>query len=205
MRAGIARAGGNLLIQGFCRPWVDSGELLASTCYKDRNAKEDVMTQAAWRRGATDALFWSLLYTALWSLFAVGEGWLLGVPSIALAVALSLWLGLRPMAMRLIALPGFLGFFLKHMLLGGWDVARRALQPRCPLQPAWHPYPLRSRSPRVRLLLSALVGLLPGTLASRVDADELRVHVLDERLPWQTTVAELERRLERLLGVEGRR
>jgi multicomponent Na+:H+ antiporter subunit E len=29
--------------------------------------------------------------------------------------------------------------------------------------------------------------------------------VLDERLPWQATVAELELRLERLLGVEGRR
>jgi len=183
---------------------VDSGELLASTCNKDRNAKEVVMTQAAWRRGATDALFWSLLYTALWALFAAGQGWVLGVPTITLAVALSLWLGLRPMTLRLAALPAFLGFFLKHMLLGGWDVARRALRPRCPLQPAWHPYPLTSQSPRVRLLLSAMVGLLPGTLASRVDADEMRVHVLDERLPWQATVAELERRLERLLGVDGR-
>ena len=136
------------------------------------------MTQAAWRRGATDALFWSLLYTALWALFAAGQGWVLGVPTITLAVALSLWLGLRPMTLRLASLPAFLGFFLKHMLLGGWDVARRALQPRCPLQPAWHPYPLTSQSPRVRLLLSAMVGLLPGTLASRVDADEMRVHVV---------------------------
>jgi multicomponent Na+:H+ antiporter subunit E len=102
--------------------------------------------------------------------------------------------------MRLGALPAFLGFFLKHMLLGGWDVARRALQPRCPLQPAWHPYSLSSQSPRVRLLLSALVGLLPGTLASRIEGDEMRVHVLDERLPWQATVVDLEQRLERLLG-----
>ena len=158
------------------------------------------MTQAALRRGATDALFWSLIYAALWALFAAGQGWLLGVPTVALAVALSLWLGLRPLGMRLGALPAFLGFFLKHMLLGGWDVARRALQPRCPLQPAWHPYSLCSQSPRVRLLLSALVGLLPGTLASRIEGDEMRVHVLDERLPWQATVADLEQRLERLLG-----
>lgn len=78
------------------------------------------MTQAAWRRGATDALFWSLLYTALWALFAAGQGWVLGVPTITLAVALSLWLGLRPMTLRLASLPAFLGFFLKHMLLGGW-------------------------------------------------------------------------------------
>jgi multicomponent Na+:H+ antiporter subunit E len=161
---------------------------------------EDVMTQATLRRGATDALFWSLIYTALWALFGAGQGWLLGVPTVALAVALSLWLGLRPPAMRLGALPGFLTFFLRHMLLGGWDVARRALQPRCQLQPAWHPYPLTSRSPRVRLLLSALVGLLPGTLSSRIEGDHMQVHVLDERLAWQPTVAELERRLERLLG-----
>lgn len=158
------------------------------------------MTQAAWRRGATDALFWSLIYTALWALFAAGQGWTLGAPTIALAVALSLRLGLRPLAMHPIALPAFLGFFLKHMLLGGWDVARRALQPRCPLQPAWHPYPLVSQSPRVRLLLSAMVGLLPGTLASRIDGQQMRVHVLDERLPWQATIAELEGHLERLLG-----
>ena len=57
-----------------------------------------------------------------------------------------------------------------------------------------------SRSPRVRLLLSALVGLLPGTLSSRIEGDHMQVHVLDERLAWQPTVAELERWLERLLG-----
>lgn len=158
------------------------------------------MTQAALRRGAADALFWSLIYAACWALFAAGQGWLLGVPTVALAVALSLWLGVRPMAMRVSALPAFFGFFLKHMFLGGWDVARRALQPRCRLQPAWHPYPLSSASPRVRLLLSALIGLLPGTLVSRIDGNEMRVHVLDERLPWQATVADLERHLERLLG-----
>ena len=35
------------------------------------------MTQATLRRGATDALFWSLIYTALWALFAAGQGWLI--------------------------------------------------------------------------------------------------------------------------------
>lgn len=57
------------------------------------------MTQATLRRGATDVLFWSLIYTALWALFAAGQGWLLGVPTVVLAVALSLWLGLRPPAL----------------------------------------------------------------------------------------------------------
>jgi len=179
---------------------MDSGELLASTCYKDRNAKENGMSHAALRRGAADALFWLLIYTALWALFAAGQGWLLGAPTVLLAVALSLWLGLRPLTIRLAALPAFVGLFLKHMLLGGWDVALRALRPSCPLQPAWHPYAFSSRSPRVRLLLSAMVGLLPGTLASRIEGERMWVHVLDERQPWQAAVDELEQRLDRLLA-----
>lgn len=157
------------------------------------------MTQAALRRGAIDALFWSLFHAALWALFAGGQGWMLGAPTVALAVALSLWLGLRPLALRPSALPGLLGFVLQHMLLGGWDVARRALHPRSPLQPAWHPFTLTSDSPRVRLLLSAMVGLLPGTLVSRIEGDEMLVHVLDASMPWQATIADLEQHLVRLL------
>ena len=90
-------------------------------------------------------------------------------------------------------------YALKHMLLGGWDVARRALHPRSPLQPAWHPFILTSDSPRVRLLLSAMVGLLPGTLVSRIEGDEMQVHVLDASMPWQATIADLEQHLVRLL------
>jgi len=162
------------------------------------------MDQAAVCRACADGLRWTLLHAALWALFAGGRGWTLGIPTVALAVALSLWLGLRPPTMRAAALPAFLGFFLKHMWLGAWDVARRALQPRCPLQAAWHEVPLGDSSPRQRLLLSAMVGLLPGTLASRIDGDCLRMHVLDERLPWRATVHELEDHLQRLLGGAGR-
>ncbi|KJH84939.1 Na+/H+ antiporter subunit E [Pseudomonas sp. KSR10] len=147
-----------------------------------------------------DGLGWALLYAALWALFAEGGGWALGVPSILLAVALSLRLGSRPWQPALRALPGFAWFFLGRMTLGAWDVAVRALHPRRSLQPAWLDYRLRSESPRVRLLLSALVGLLPGTLASRIDADCMRVHVLDRRQRWEPTVIELEDRLMRLVG-----
>ena len=72
--------------------------------------------------------------------------------------------------------------------------------PKRPLQPAWLDYTLTSSSSQVRLVLSALVGLLPGTLASQVQGDRMRVHVLDERQPWEATVHSLERRLERLLA-----
>lgn len=158
------------------------------------------MDQTGLRRCWADGLGWALLYGMLWALFTGGSGWWLGVPGIMLAVGLSLWLGNRPWRLSLAALPGFLWFFICRMVMGGWDVARRALHPRCPLQPAWHQYSLTSQSPRVSRLLSAMVGLLPGTLASRIDGQQMRVHVLDERLPWQATIAELEGHLERLLG-----
>ncbi|NKQ09118.1 Na+/H+ antiporter subunit E [Pseudomonas sp. SST3] len=163
------------------------------------------MEQTGLRRRWLDGLGWALLYAAIWALFAEGGGWALGVPSILLAVALSLRLGTRPWQPSLRALPGFVWFFLGRMTLGAWDVAVRALHPRRPLEPAWLDYRLRAESPRVRLLLSALVGLLPGTLASRIDADSMRVHVLDRRQRWEPTVIELEDRLVQLLGSGGGR
>ncbi|MCQ4312345.1 Na+/H+ antiporter subunit E [Pseudomonas stutzeri] len=158
------------------------------------------MEETGVRRRWADGLGWMLLYGALWTLFAEGGGWLLGVPSIVLAVVLSVWLGIRPWRPSLSVLPGFVWFFLGRMVAGGWDVAVRALHPRRPLQPAWLDYPLRSESPRVRLLLSALIGLLPGSLSSRIDGNRMRVHVLDERQPWEPTVIELEQRLSQLLN-----
>lgn len=158
------------------------------------------MTEVGRSRRWLDGLGWVALYALIWALFSEGGGWSLGAPTIVLAAGLSLWLGLRPWQPSLRALPGFVGFFLGRMAAGAWDVAVRAVHPRRPLQPAWLDYSLTAASPQVRLALSALVGLLPGTLASRIDGDRMRVHVLDERQPWQPTVSELERRLTQLLA-----
>lgn len=151
------------------------------------------------RRASADAVHWLVLYAVLWALFAEGQGWLFGIPCVLLSTGLSLWLGLRPSRLRLTALPGFVLFFLWRMIEGAWDVARRALHPRVPLAPAWVDYPLSCPSPSVTLLLSAMVGLLPGTLVSQVDGAVLRIHVLNTRQPWEPLVAELEQRLARLL------
>ncbi|WP_028238262.1 Na+/H+ antiporter subunit E [Stutzerimonas azotifigens] len=152
------------------------------------------------------ALYWLLLYGALWAVIAEGGGWLLGVPFVVAAVVLSLRLSLRPWRLRLRALPGFVGYFLRLMLGGAWDVARRALHRRCPVAPAWVEYPLSADSAHVHLLLSALVGLLPGTLASGIEDGRMQLHVLDRQQPWQADVAELERRLANLLSpLEGGR
>ena len=145
-------------------------------------------------------LFWSLLYAVLWWLLAEGKGWYIGGPCVLAAAMLSCWLGSPAWTIRLRAAPGFVLFFLNALLAGGWDVALRALRPRMPLDPAWVSYPLKARHPRSRLLLAAAVSLLPGTLAGVIEADELTLHVLDHKQPWQNSVARLEQQLMRLLG-----
>ncbi|WP_235906683.1 Na+/H+ antiporter subunit E [Pseudomonas saliphila] len=145
-------------------------------------------------------LFWSLLYVALWGLLAGGKGWYIGIPCALAAAMLACWLGNPVWTFRPRAVPGFLLFFLRALVAGGWDVARRAVQPRMPLDPAWVSYPLTARDPRSRLLLAAAVSLLPGTLAGAIEADHLALHVLDHTQPWLESVARLEQQLMHVLG-----
>jgi multicomponent Na+:H+ antiporter subunit E len=157
------------------------------------------LTTAAAKYGVP-LLIWVLLYSLLWLLLSGGSGWIFGV-LIALPTALlTLALGLTLPVVRAVAVPGFVAFFLTKLVAGGWDVALRALRPSMPLHPAWVNYSLRCTQSGQRLLLSALVGLLPGTFAARIDGDQLLVHVLDSRHPWQPVLAELEKRLMAVAG-----
>lgn len=137
-------------------------------------------------------------YAGLWLVLSNNQGWAFGSVFIALAIicALSAQLTLRPVGWRF--LPGFLVFFLTRMLLGGIDVARRTLGRRPDVSPGWVKYTLADSSSFARLLLSAVTGLLPGTLAARIDGDTMLVHTLDTRLDWQSDIATLETRLAKL-------
>lgn len=147
-----------------------------------------------------DLLYWLVLFAVLWLLLSGGSGWLLGSLSVLGAAGLTVWLGLKPIRIRLKFLPVFVFFFAKALISGGWDVAKRAFQPTMPLSPAWLEYPLTAQSPRVRLVFSAMVGLLPGTFSSGYEGDVMTVHVLDQRHPWEDTARLLELHLMRLLG-----
>ncbi|MCL5043634.1 MAG: Na+/H+ antiporter subunit E [Gammaproteobacteria bacterium] len=143
--------------------------------------------------------FWLLLHTGLWTLLSGGSGWYLGLPVIAAATLLSCWLQATPWHLRLARVPALLCFFCYELLLGGWDVARRALHPRMPLDPAWVRYELQTPNPQVHLLLSVIVGLMPGSLPSRLNKGVLHLHVLDQRQPWAATVTRMEHLLAAVL------
>lgn len=138
-------------------------------------------------------------WLALWALLSSSQGWEFGVP-LALLAAWAGWranLHVEPLYLRY--LPAFIGFFLIELCLGGWDVARRAWHPQLPIEPGWVCYEMETTEPRARLLLSALVGLFPGTLASHTEGHTLHLHALDHRQDWHGTVARLEKHLDRLL------
>lgn len=148
-----------------------------------------------------NGIYWLLVYACLWWLLAGNAGWGFGALCISAAGGLSLWLGVQPLYLKLLHLPQFLWFFFRELLIGAWDVAHRALHPRLPIDPAWVKFRFNCSNQRVRLLLPAMVGLLPGTVATRSDTTYMYLHVLDQRQDWHTTIAKMETHLTQLFGV----
>jgi multicomponent Na+:H+ antiporter subunit E len=126
-----------------------------------------------------------------------------GVGAVAVAVVASLALlppaAGRPRPRAVLAL---VGFFLRTAVLGGVDVARRALARTPPTDGWWHRHELRLPPDRGRLLFVAMIGLLPGTVTGACEPDGLLVHVLAADLDPALTLDALERHVAAALGVE---
>ncbi|WP_404379126.1 Na+/H+ antiporter subunit E [Caenispirillum salinarum] len=76
----------------------------------------------------------------------------------------------------------FLGTLIGGIARTSADVARRAILPRDRMAaPAFITYRLREPSRSVALGLSYTLTLMPGTAGAVIKADELDVHVLDQR------------------------
>lgn len=140
-----------------------------------------------------------LLLALFWLAFAGLEGWGFALGAVLLGAFLGARLQGSGPRWRWQYLPGVVVYFLRAMVYGAWDVAWRALHPRCPVDPGWTTYQLSEQAADVQVLLSALIGLLPGTLAACIEEGQMRVHVLDRGQDWQPVVAGLEWRLQRLL------
>lgn len=144
-----------------------------------------------------------LLFACLWWILTEGrlDGWLLG----GVAVIAATWasVALWPSAahgVRLTALPGFLAFFLINSVRGGWQVALMALRGRRALQPAFLELPLNLPAGAPQILLTTVLGLMPGTVGIELADDRLRLHVLHQDLPVVAEARALERRIAALFG-----
>ncbi|MDQ2696781.1 MAG: Na+/H+ antiporter subunit E [Pseudomonadota bacterium] len=137
-----------------------------------------------------------------WAILTGNRGWQFGAPVVAGAALLNLLFSpARFEALRLPQALGLAAFFLKESLLGGLDVARRALHPRLPVQPAWFDYPLRLPAGPARTAFLITANLLPGTLSIALEGDVLTVHALSANPALGESLARLEARIGAVFGL----
>jgi multicomponent Na+:H+ antiporter subunit E len=121
------------------------------------------------------------LFATLWVILAGGAIDSLPYGLAASGVATSLSLSLYPanlpglVAWRLVL---FLPRFLMQGIVGGVDVAGRAVGPQV-VNPGWVSFPLRSRDDAANVLLGGVISVLPGTLAAGPGDGTVDVHVLN--------------------------
>lgn len=124
-----------------------------------------------------------------------------GIPLALAGAALSVILS--PGTFSAIHLPGamrFIRFFAVQSVLGGVDVALRALRPSMPLHPAIVRYPVRLGDTWPRVFFVNTISMLPGTLSSHFEGDAIEVHVLDCTRPVIADLAAVEERIADLFG-----
>lgn len=137
------------------------------------------MTGAAVARGA--------LFLALWLVIdgidtladlAVGSG----------AACAAAWASLRllpprPGRLRPKAMSELAAHVVWQSVLGGVDVARRALDPRLPLRPGFVTYPIGIAPGPARNAFLTLASLMPGTLPAGSGDGGISLHCLDVGQP----------------------
>ena len=123
--------------------------------------------------------------------------------------AAATWTSLRllppaPQRLRLAPLVALALQFLWLSVLAGWDVARRALDPRLPVCPGFIVYPVRLPPGPARNVFTTLTSLLPGTVPAGEDGTSLLYHCLDTTQPVAAELAAEEAALGRVLGLSVR-
>ncbi len=106
--------------------------------------------------------------------------------------------------LRVGALLAYLLHFLWQSILAGWDIARRALDPRLPLRPGFVSYPTALPLGRARNEFTSITSLLPGSLPVADEPDAIVYHCLDTAQPVAEQIAAEERALGRVF-VSGER
>tara|TARA_B100001059_G_scaffold87873_1_gene86189 strand:- start:142310 stop:142783 length:474 start_codon:yes stop_codon:yes gene_type:complete len=148
----------------------------------------------------------SLLAALCWGALTENQGWWFFLPLCALLLIWRHYARLSLPGVRLAAVPGFVVFFVKQVVLGAFDVGWRALGPKSKCSPDWRRYPVRLSDPASQRLLASLISVLPGTCSAQIEShpqrNQLLLHVLDRHDDWQTGVAALELQLAGLLTAE---
>jgi multicomponent Na+:H+ antiporter subunit E len=121
------------------------------------------------------------------------------------ATIFATWASLRllPAAageLRVRALLAYLPHFLWQSILAGWDIARRALDPRLPLNPGFVTCQTRLPPGRARNGFKSITSLLPGSLPIVDERGAILYHCLDVTQPVAEQTAIEERALAKALN-----
>ncbi|TVQ33385.1 MAG: cation transporter [Phycisphaeraceae bacterium] len=146
----------------------------------------------------------TLIFFLLWAALAGREflnEWPLVVVSVCAATAASflMWPP-QTWAWRPAGLITFAPYFLWQSLMGGTDVARRALSPKLPISPGVFEMDLRLKREPARVFLIWTVSLLPGTAGIGLNEQRMRIHVLNTDAPNESRLRRLEDAVASLFG-----
>ena len=73
----------------------------------------------------------------------------------------------------------YLPWLVWQIIVANFDVIRRVLDPRLPIDPAMRWVAARQRSDLCRAIFANSITLTPGTVSIDVDADRILVHAID--------------------------
>jgi multicomponent Na+:H+ antiporter subunit E len=143
----------------------------------------------------------ALALAAVWWILTGGDpaSWKIGVPAVALALWTSVKLAPPVVRFSVTGALSFSGFFLLQSLKGGVQVALLALHPKLDLRPVELELPLHLAPGPGQVILAATLCLMPGTLATGMGNNRLRLHVLDVRMPAERELRDAERRIAHML------
>lgn len=170
----------------------------------DAHPRRSGQWRTALLRGSAFFGFWLLLARPAAGAWGPGAWTDLAVG--LLAAALATWASMRLLApgtgrIRYQPLLRLAGRFLWQSLVAGIDVARRAFDPRLPLNPGYLAYPVRLPEGPQRATFGALTSLMPGTLPVGTDAEGALVyHCLDLAQPVASSLARDEALMAQILG-----
>jgi multicomponent Na+:H+ antiporter subunit E len=127
------------------------------------------------------------MFFALWIILTLSDRDDLAAGVFAAIAAAWLSLFLLPPSAARPSLPATLKFalhFFHQSVIAGFDVARRAFDPKLPLNPGYVQFPCSLSAGPARSAFCALSSLLPGTMPVKSDATgNVLVHCLDTRQP----------------------
>jgi multicomponent Na+:H+ antiporter subunit E len=154
---------------------------------------------------AIAAIRWALLMVLWMALMGIGKPADLIVGGLAalLACKVSLWL-MPPntQSINLLQLALFFPHFLWQSVLSGWDVARRALDPKLPLRTGIIQYPITYPAGYLRNTFASITSLLPGSVPCGESTQHLEYHTLDTTVDVCASLKNEERLLAPVLKDE---